>query len=300
MSTVNTITPEVETLTPEEFVTRVHALCGEAAETPTDYFIRNLDTGKLELHMTKPTYRAYSAEDRQSLWDSFRWSRTEGCWISRGIPYADLSGHEELAASLGLTDGGYFVTLHVDSANAATQEKAESVAPAKPPKAKAQDAPKAKRPETVYVAKPVAADKQSAPVSIDAAEIIHVLIHGSGFEGGKIRIAAFYSAPHTPDEAKKFLKEEYGTGGHSHTFLNGASGFVDYDGSGMKIRVWKQDAEVKLSWITVDSYLRGMVREGVYLTDEEQAKYKAAVAPFRGKAPMPMPRMHYPPVKASV
>ena len=298
MSTVNTITPEVETLTPEEFITRVHALCGEAAETPTDYFIRNLDTGKLELHMTKPTYRAYSAEDRQSLWDSFRWSRTEGCWISRGIPYADLSGHEELAASLGLTDGGYFVTLHVDGTNAATQEKSEPVAPAKPPKAKAQDAPKAKRPETIYVAKPVAADKQSAPVSIEAAEIIHALLHGSGFEGGKIRIAAFYSAPHTPDEAKKFLKEEYGTGGHSHTFLNGASGFVDYDAKGIEVREWKTDNRIRLSWVSVDSYIRGMIRNGTYLTADEQKTFDAMKAKQRGKLPTPQPRMHYAPADA--
>lgn len=293
MSTVNTITPEVETLTPEEFITRVHELCGEAAETPTDYFIRNLDTGKLELHMTKPTYRAYSAEDRQSLWDSFRWSRTEGCWISRGIPYADLSGHEELAASLGLTDGGYFVTLHVDGVNAATQEKAEPVAAAKPPKAKAQDAPKAKRPETIPVAKP----KTAGFIGVD--EIEHALHHGSGFSGGKIRIAAFYAHNHTPEEAKQFLKREYGTGGCSYTFLDETRGWLDYDSKGFKITYgpYSDNNETLLSWVSVDSYLRDMVRNGRYLTDEEQAELNAISKQHHGKLPMPNPCMHYPPVK---
>ncbi len=59
-------------------------------------------------------------------------------------------------------------------------------------------------------------------------EIEHVLRRGSGFEGGKMRIAAFYASHPAPRAAQDFLKEEYGVGGHSHTYLSGSGGFVDY------------------------------------------------------------------------
>ena len=50
-------------------------------------------------------------------------------------------------------------------------------------------------------------------------EIEHALRRGSGFAGGKLRIAALYENNPDPKTAQEFLKEEYGTGGHSHTYL---------------------------------------------------------------------------------
>lgn len=284
----NTITPEVETLTPEEFITRVHTMCGSVEDTLADYFVRNLDTGKLELHIDKPTYDTFSTEDKQSLWDSFRWSRKVGCWISRGLPYEDLDHLATVAGLFGLADGGYFVTLRLDDAGKA--EVTPAPAPAKPEPVAAPvaapAAPKAKRPETIFP------NRKIFTGTIGVDEIEHALQHGSGFAEGKVRIAAFFASDHTPDECKKFLKEEYGIGGNSHNFLNGASGMVDHDGSGLTIRsgFHGEGAELKLSWVSVASYLRTMVREGRFLTGKDAERYAAVAKHFNGKIPSPTPR----------
>ena len=44
----------------------------------------------------------------------------------------------------------------------------------------------------------------------------------SSHEGGKLRIAALYAQHPSPKEAQEFLKDEYGIGGHSHTWLDGS------------------------------------------------------------------------------
>lgn len=300
----NTITAEggILTLTPAQFAAKyLPALEAQDVQetTPADYFVRNLDTGKLELHIAKSTYRAFDAETKQAVWADFKWSRDNACWIERATPYNDIEALTIFARRIGLTDGGYFVTLTLDAPAApapreAAKDEPPKPAPAKPsPKAKAE--PKPERTKTVYAAPRVTAG------SLDTDEIEHILRRGSGYENGKIRIAAFYAANHTPDEAKRFLREEYGTGGCSHTFLTGASGFVDYDSNGLKARIWKSEGEFRFSWLTVHAYLRDMIKNGRYLTEDEQAKYDEIVRPYakRKAPPTPYPRMHYPPEKAS-
>ena len=72
--------------------------------------------------------------------------------------------------------------------------------------------------------------------AISQEEIDAELWRGTSYGGGKLRVYALYQ--HSPDakEAVKFIKEEYGWYGHSHTFLDGTSGYVDYrPAQGMKI-----------------------------------------------------------------
>jgi len=302
-TTANTITPEPITLTPEEFLARfLPAFTPQDTDTtPADYFVRNLDTGKLELHISKPTYRALSDEDKRSVWDAFYWGRKEGCWISRGfnaeLPY-------DVAESIGLSDGGYFVTLHMDDIAQQAEPVAEAPKPKAKPAAPARSAapkakPKTERPEIIS---PAQRFTPAAVGSIMADEIENVLRSGSGFEGGKIRIAAFYASNRTPDEAKRFLKEEYGIGGCSHTCLDGVHGFVDYNGSGIEIRkgdIMKPSATAKLSWVTVHTYLHDMIKRGAYLTDKEQQRLTEIKRQYKGKLPTPHPRYGYPASKAS-
>ena len=70
--------------------------------------------------------------------------------------------------------------------------------------------------------------------SVSQADIDNELCrHGSGFANGKLRIYKFFEDMPSSDAAITFLKKEYGIGGHSHTYLNGESGFVDHDGKGL-------------------------------------------------------------------
>lgn len=77
------------------------------------------------------------------------------------------------------------------------------------------------------------AQKLSA-FSVSQADIDNELCrHGSGFAQGKLRIYKFFEGMPSSEAAIAFLKKEYGIGGHSHTYLNGESGFVDHDGKGI-------------------------------------------------------------------
>ena len=141
-------------------------------------------------------------------------------------------------------------------------------------------------------------EKPSALILSDD-EINHALRRGSGFEGGKLRIAAFYASHPSPKAAQDFLKEEYGIGGHSHTYLSGNGGFVDYDSKGIRFSSKGYSEQTRLRWPTVEQHIRGMVENGTYLTESEQSRYEEMM---RGMAdqeiPVPLPRYHYPPVKA--
>ena len=73
--------------------------------TPTDYFVVNMETGKLELHFDKATYVALPDEDKKRIKSAFVWGRNAGCWISR-CKYPNLYHPRQVAESLGLTDAG--------------------------------------------------------------------------------------------------------------------------------------------------------------------------------------------------
>ena len=68
-------------------------------------FIRNLETGKLELHFSKRAYDALTDAQRAEIRRHFLWARSLDCWISRaklGRTYFA----EQAAKKLGLADEG--------------------------------------------------------------------------------------------------------------------------------------------------------------------------------------------------
>lgn len=91
---------DIRTLTPDEFVAEF-----APAKTLDDYFIRNRETGKLELHFSKPTYDALDDVQKQEIKSAFLWGRRTGCWISRAKE-PNLWRAERVAKSLGLSDAG--------------------------------------------------------------------------------------------------------------------------------------------------------------------------------------------------
>ena len=113
------------------------------------------------------------------------------------------------------------------------------------------------------------AEKASA-FAVSDAEINNELCRGTDFEHGKYRVYRYYQEMHTVDEAVKFLKKEYGIGGHSHTFLNGESGFVDHDSKGLTFAIYKKDLRKTIPWKTVDAHLRLLIANDRYLTDKEK------------------------------
>ena len=103
------------------------------------------------------------------------------------------------------------------------------------------------------------------------AEIEHELRkHGSGFQDGKQRIIALYQTQPDKKLRAKALAKEYGIGGHSHDYLDGSSGFVNYDGKGLEFVHYPDYQKIPLSWIQVEKYIDLMIQSDRYLTDAEK------------------------------
>ena len=108
---------------------------------------------------------------------------------------------------------------------------------------------------------------------ISEDEIDAAMTGGSGFEGGKGRIFAFFQEPHTDKEKVDFLRHEYGTGGRSHALSDSVSSHEDYDGKGLH---YKKDScpDVHFTWEKAAKRITGLIQKGRYLTEQEQAEYE--------------------------
>ena len=128
------------------------------------------------------------------------------------------------------------------------------------------------------------AQKLSA-FSVSQADLDNELCrHGSGFAQGKIRIYKFFEDMPSSEAAVVFLKKEYGIGGHSHTYLNGESGFVDHDGKGIHFSNHNHKEKHTITWKAVARRLRELIAIDRYLTEKEKAylpEYEAQEAERR-------------------
>lgn len=103
-------------------------------------------------------------------------------------------------------------------------------------------------------------------------EISAALTYGSSIEGGKGRIYAYFSQPHTPKEKADFLKDEYGWGGHNAAISGSFSSQENHDGKGIKLE--KDNCEaVQMSWPVVVKRLDDLIRQDRYLTADEKRRY---------------------------
>ena len=125
--------------------------------------------------------------------------------------------------------------------------------------------------------------------SFSQADVDEVLRHGSGIEDGKLRIYALYQ--HQPDRqtAIDFLKEEYGWGGHSHTFLDGTAGFANFSPKGLRLQHYDPSYESTFKWSAIEKRLRTLIAENSYLTDAEKAQFEALEQSYAGLGGVPMP-----------
>jgi len=103
-------------------------------------------------------------------------------------------------------------------------------------------------------------------------EIDANLAEGGLMSGSKGRIFAFFQQFYSDRERVDFLKQEYGTGGRSHALSNADGSDESHSGKG--IRYQKRGCpEVHLTWEKVAGRIAGVIRQGLYLTEREQAEY---------------------------
>jgi len=116
------------------------------------------------------------------------------------------------------------------------------------------------------------AEIPSARQFITEDEIDANLAEGGLMSGSKGRIFAFFQQPHSNKEQVDFLKQEYGTGGRSHALSNADGSDESHSGKGMRYQK-RGCPEVHLTWEKVAGRIAGLIRRGLYLTEQEQAEY---------------------------
>ena len=105
-------------------------------------------------------------------------------------------------------------------------------------------------------------------------EINHVFSgRGSGVSGSRTRIYEYFTAEHTAKEKQDFLKNEYGTGGHSHA-LSGSSGSSEWHDS-KGIRLQKSGChDVQISWQNAVNRIQNLIRSERYFKPEVKTEAK--------------------------
>lgn len=103
-------------------------------------------------------------------------------------------------------------------------------------------------------------------------ELHKEIMRGSGFEGGKFRIAEFFQKNNPSNkEFADFLRDEYGTGGHT---ADGNIFMVDHDSKGMQFTVRSTDDSISnetfdFSWTEVAKLTADLIKHDKYLTQDE-------------------------------
>ena len=113
--------------------------------------------------------------------------------------------------------------------------------------------------------------ENASAFAISQADLDNELCRGSGLSQGKFRIHAFYQGQPTTEDAIKFLKKEYGIGGHSHTYLDGINGFVDHDSKGIHFSNRHYRDKRTIPWKIIERRLRELIALDRYLTEKEKA-----------------------------
>lgn len=100
------------------------------------------------------------------------------------------------------------------------------------------------------------------------------LTRGSGFSGGKAHIYNYWQENHSAKEKMDFLKNEYGTGGHSHACSGATHSGQNHDAKGVAYTKSGCD-KLQMSWAQVVQRIDGLMRKGRYLSPEEEAERQA-------------------------
>lgn len=106
--------------------------------------------------------------------------------------------------------------------------------------------------------------------------IDYVLSSGSGFEDGKRRIYQQFLKQEGTEANVRFLRREYGIGGHSDA-IPGTDYWLEYDAKGLHLSKLHDDGSkaVNLSWNVVEKRIGELIALGRYLSKAEIERISA-------------------------
>lgn len=112
--------------------------------------------------------------------------------------------------------------------------------------------------------------------NVPQAAIDYVLCHGSGISEGKMRIFEQFQKQNGTDENITFLKNEYGTGGHSDA-IPGTGLWEEHDAKGIRIRELRPSdntqIDVLIGWNKVAKRIDELIQADRYLSPAEKEQY---------------------------
>lgn len=115
--------------------------------------------------------------------------------------------------------------------------------------------------------------EKSTAFTLPQAAIDYVLTHGSGYSNGKYRIYEQFQKGESAEENVRFLKNEYGIGGHSDA-IPGTGYWEDHDSKGILIRPnLRDEGSVLLRWPKVEKRIRELIAADRYLSNAEKEAY---------------------------
>ena len=115
--------------------------------------------------------------------------------------------------------------------------------------------------------------EKSTAFTLPQAAIDYVLTHGSGYSHGKYRIYEQFQKGESAEENVRFLKNEYGIGGHSDA-IPGTGYWEDHDSKGILIRPnLRDEGSVLLRWPKVEKRIRELIAADRYLSNAEKEAY---------------------------
>ena len=122
-----------------------------------------------------------------------------------------------------------------------------------------------------------AQSKDGPGFDIPQAAIDYVLMRGSSFSQGKLRIFEQFQKNETKEANIAFLKQEYGTGGYSDA-IPGSGIWEDHDAKGIRLhrfssRDKEENAEFILKWPAIEKRIRELITANRYLSPKEKEAY---------------------------
>ncbi len=119
--------------------------------------------------------------------------------------------------------------------------------------------------------------KDGSKFILPQGAIDYILTHGSGVYNGRFRIYEQFLKNEPKEKNIAFLKDEYGTGGHTDA-IPGSGLWEQHDGKGIEIRRSSSskpgmEAKVLMTWPMVELRIRELVAADRYLSPERKKDY---------------------------
>ena len=112
-------------------------------------------------------------------------------------------------------------------------------------------------------------------IFITQDEIDAFLSKGGAYSDGRLAIYSYFIQEHSDNEKTAFIREQYGTGGHSHALSGADRSHADYSAKGLKLArgdYGKSDAEVLMKWPAVVKRVQYLIDHDNFLQAKDYSR----------------------------